>query len=130
MIITQISVFLENKTGRINDVARILGSNGINMSAFSISENAEFGIMRIIVSDVDRAAELLRNEGLGVRLTQVVCLVCGNRAGALSEIMEHMAQDNVFIEYMYAFAEGDTARIIIRPTNLERCVAIVDNYQL
>ena len=62
MIIKQLSVFLENKTGRINDVVHTLGANGINMHAFSMAETADFGILRLIVSDVDKAVEVLREK--------------------------------------------------------------------
>jgi hypothetical protein len=66
MIIKQLSVFLENKTGRINDVVHTLGANGINMHAFSMAETADFGILRLIVSDVDKAVEVLREKNFAV----------------------------------------------------------------
>ena len=74
MIIKQLSVFLENKTGRINDVVHTLGANGINMHAFSMAETADFGILRLIVSDVDKAVEVLREKNFAVMSTDVVCL--------------------------------------------------------
>ena len=72
MIIKQLSVFLENKTGRINDVVHTLGANGINMHAFSMAETADFGILRLIVSDVDKAVEVLREKNFAVMSTDVV----------------------------------------------------------
>ena len=66
MIIRQLSIFLENRTGRINEVARILADNGINMQAFSMAETADFGLLRLIVPDVDRAVEVLRAENIAV----------------------------------------------------------------
>ena len=76
MIIKQISVFLENKSGRINDVAKALAANNINMQAFSMAETTDFGILRLIVSDVDKAVEVLRNANFAVILTDVVCISC------------------------------------------------------
>ena len=121
MTIKQLSVFLENKTGRINDVTRILGKHGINMHAFSMAETPDFGILRLIVSDVDEAVEILRAADFAVKLTDVICLHCPNKAGALGEILEQLAVAEVGIEYMYAFAEGDMANIVVRPTDIARC---------
>ena len=122
MTIKQLSVFLENKIGRINDVTKILSLHGINMHAFSMAETPDFGILRLIVSDVDKAAEILRNADFAVMLTDVIHLHCPNRAGALGKILDYLAAAEVGIEYMYAFAEGDMANIVVRPTNIERCL--------
>ena len=123
MTIKQLSIFLENKTGRINDLTKILSKHGINMHAFSMAETTDFGILRLIVSDVERAVEVLRNENFAVMLADVVCISCPNVAGALSEILEHLAQNDIFIEYMYAFADGDKANVVIHPNDLDKCVA-------
>ena len=125
MRIKQLSVFLENKTGRINEVAKILGKHGFNMHAFSMAETPDFGILRLIVSDADRAVEVLRDENFAVMLTDVVCISCSNQAGALSSILEHLAEKEIFIEYMYAFAEGPVANVVIRPTDVALCEQIL-----
>ena len=123
MAITQLSVFVENKAGRLAAIVDLLGKNNINMRALSIADTADFGILRLIVSDVERAVEVLRNENFAVMLTDVVCISCPNVAGALSEILEHLAQNDIFIEYMYAFADGDKANVVIHPNDLDKCVA-------
>ena len=125
MTIKQLSVFLENKTGRINEVAKILGANGINMKAFSMAETADFGILRLIVSEVDKAVEVLRGANFAVMLTDVVCLSVPNVAGALSGILETLASNDIFIEYMYAFSDGDSANVIIRPDNIEAAAKVL-----
>lgn len=125
MTIKQLSVFLENKTGRINEVTKILGKNGINMHAFSMAETTDFGILRLIVKEVDKAVEILRNADFAVMLTDVVCISCPNVAGSLSVILEKLAEKDIFIEYMYAFAEGDKANVVIRPNDIEKCVDIL-----
>jgi hypothetical protein len=127
MTIKQLSIFLENKTGRINDLTKILGKYGINMHAFSMAETTDFGILRLIVSDVERAVEVLRNENFAVMLTDVVCISCPNVAGSLSAILEHLAENQIFIEYMYAFAEGDKANIVIRPNDIVMCQKILED---
>lgn len=125
MTIRQISVFLENKSGRINDVTKALGKAGINMHAFSMSETTDFGILRLIVSDVDRAIEVLRAANFSVIQTEVICISCANTAGSLSVILERLAEQNIFIEYMYAFAQGDKANVVIRPSDLNRSLEVL-----
>lgn len=125
MTIKQVSVFLENKTGRINEVTKMLSRHGINMQAFSMAETPDFGILRLIVSDVDEAVEILRGADFAVMLTEVILLHCPNKPGALSEILEQLATADVFIEYMYAFAEGDMANIVVRPTDIVRCEKVL-----
>ena len=119
----QLSVFLENKTGRINELAKTLGKAGINMMAFSMAETSDFGILRLIVSDVDKAVEVLRSNSFAVTVTEVVCISCPNVAGALSGVLEQLAKNDIFIEYMYAFSENDSANVVILPNNIEKCVA-------
>lgn len=126
MTIKQLSVFLENKTGRINDVTKTLAKHGINMHAFSMAESTDFGILRLIVSDVDKAVEVLRGEDFAVMLTDVVCISCPNVSGSLSAVLEHLAGEQIFIEYMYAFAQGDKAHVVIRPNDLEKCVQVLE----
>ena len=125
MIIRQLSIFLENRTGRINEVARILADNGINMQAFSMAETADFGLLRLIVPDVDKAVDVLRAADIAVMVTDVLCVNSPNVPGALSTILEKLASNNIFIEYMYAFSDGESANVIIRPDNVEAAVEIL-----
>jgi hypothetical protein len=122
MTIKQVSVFLENKTGRINHVTKILAANGINMHAFSMAETTEFGILRLIVSDVEKAVESLRGADFAVMLTDVVCISCPDVAGSLAAVLDHLAEQDIFIEYMYAFAHGENANIVIRPNDINKCI--------
>ena len=126
MTIKQLSVFLENKTGRINEVTKILGKHGINMHAFSMAESTDFGILRLIVSEVDKAVEVLRGANFAVMLTDVVCISMPNVPGSLSNILDQLAEENIFIEYMYAFAEGDKANVVIRPNDFVKCEKVLE----
>lgn len=125
MTIKQLSIFVENKTGRLNEVAHVLGKNGVNMKAFSLAESADFGILRLIVSDVDLAVRVLKEAHLGVSVNDVLCLSCPNTPGSLATILEYLAKENVFIEYMYAFSSGERANVVIRPTDIKKCVEIL-----
>lgn len=127
MTIKQLSVFIENKTGRINEVTKMLGANGINMTAFSLAENAEFGILRLIVSDVDKAVKVLKDAHFGLSVTDVLCISCPNVPGSLAIILECLAKENIFIEYMYAFSQGDIANVVIRPTDNAKCVEVLSS---
>ena len=125
MIIKQLSIFLENRTGRINEVTKILGANGINMQAFSMAETADFGILRLIVPDVEKAVEVLRAADFAVMLTDVLCVNCPNVPGALAEILDKLAEKRIFIEYMYAFSESGSANVIIRPDDISAAMQVL-----
>ncbi len=123
--IKQLSVFIENRTGRINEVTRILEDSGINMSAFSLAESADFGILRMIVSDVEGAQRALKEARFGVSVTEVLSITCPNVPGAMHRVLEVLAREQIFIEYMYAFSEGEVANVIIRPTDVARAEEIL-----
>jgi hypothetical protein len=126
-IIRQLSVFVENRTGRVNEVTRILDEGGINMSAFSLAESADFGILRMIVSDVEGALKALKEAHFGVSTTDVIQIAVPDRPGAMHRVLEVLSREGVFIEYMYAFSEGDVANVIIRPTDVARAAEILSN---
>ncbi len=129
MIIKQLSVFLENQTGRINQVTDVLGKNGINMSAFSVAEGSEFGILRLIVPDPEHAKDILKNNGFMATITDVIRLVTPNTPGSLAKALNILASEGVFIQYMYAFSAGETANVVIRPNNIERCSQILKEHK-
>ena len=126
MIAKQLSVFLENKSGRLTQVTEILGRAGINLSAMCIADSSDFGILRCIVSDPDRARKVLRDEGFAVKTTDVIGFTCPNTSGALSTIMRCLSDRGVFIEYLYSFNSGDIANVVIRPTDLPTCERVLE----
>jgi hypothetical protein len=121
MIIKQLSIFLQNKVGRFNDILMLLGDAGINLKAFTVSESSDYGILRLITDDQYRAKEVLLGNSYAVSTTEVVYLECGDYPGELSQYMKKVADANISIEYMYAFSDGDKARVIIRTDDIERC---------
>lgn len=120
MIIRQISVFLQNRLGRFSEMAAILGEAGVNMQAFTVSENADFGIVRLIVEDIDLAVEVLRAHSFIVSVTEVLLLEMPDEPGALATYMHKLSQAGLFIEYMYAFSASDSARVIIKTDDIQR----------
>lgn len=130
MIVKQVSVFLENKSGRLNEVTQILGDAGLNMSAFTIADTSDFGILRLIVSDPDRAKEVLKKNKFAVQTTEVILVKTPNVPGGLAKMLNILNAENVFIEYMYAFSNSeDTAVIVLRPTDLQKCLDILQNHR-
>lgn len=125
MTTLQLSVFLENKTGRLNDVAKVLAEADINMTAFSVADNSDFGILRVLVSDPEKAKQVLKEKGFAVKLTNVLALRIGNSAGTLYGILDKLAESKVYIEYMYAFSEGEQASVVIRPNDIDQAIEIL-----
>ncbi len=130
MLAKQLSIFLENKSGRLNEVTNILGKAGINLSAMSIAENSDFGILRCIVSDPDKAYQVLKENHFAVKITDVIGFVCPNTSGSLAVVLNRLSEKGVFIEYMYSFANGNVAHVVIRPTNLEECDQILSDMKV
>ena len=125
MLAKQLSVFLENKSGRLTEVTDVLGAAGINLSAMSIADNSDFGILRCIVSDPEKAFQVLKAAHFAVKVTDVIGFICPNVSGALATVLKFLTEKGVFIEYMYSFANGNVAHVIIRPTDLENCERIL-----
>ncbi len=131
MKITQISIFLENRTGSLTGVTQLLGEAGINLSAFSLADSSDFGILRVILSDPEAARTLLVKNGYTVNLNDVVCLFVPNTPGTLSKALVLLAENGVSIYYMYAFAmKDDMARVVIKPSNSERCIEVLQRSNL
>ncbi len=130
MIIKQLSVFLENKSGRLTEVTRTLQEENINISAFSIADTADYGILRMIASDPDRADESLKNKGFSVHNTQVVCLVVPNEPGGLFRALDILSKSKISIEYMYAFANQNSASVIIRSNPIEETIRVLQDHKM
>lgn len=122
----QLSIFLENKSGRLTEVTEALGRSGVNLTAMSIADNSDFGILRCIVSDPEKAYKVLKEEHFAVKITDVIGFTCPNTSGSLAVVLKYLSDRDVFIEYMYSFANGDVANIVIRPTDLESCEKILE----
>ena len=121
----QLSIFLENKSGRLTEVTEALGTAGINLSAMSIADNSDFGILRCIVSAPDKAYQVLKEQHFAVKITDVIGFECPNVHGSLAVVLKHLSDNGVFIEYMYSFANGNVATVVIRPTDLDACEKIL-----
>ena len=127
MRVEQISVFLENKAGRLSEVTGILAETAINIRALSLADTSDFGILRLIVNDNAKAVEALKQRGFTVGKTDVVAVEVDDRPGGLHNILHFLFKANVNVEYMYAFVQqsGDNAVIIFRFDNLDEAVRVL-----
>lgn len=125
MLSRQLSIFLENKSGRLAEVTKVLGQANINISAMSIADNSDFGILRCVVSDPDKAYKELKAAGFTLKITDVIGFTCPNTPGALAAVVSILADKGISLEYMYSFSLGQSAYIVIRPSDLEACQKIL-----
>ncbi len=100
----QISVFVENKNGRLADVLNVLRDNGINIYAVHIADTTNFGILRFIVDKTEEAKSVIENAGFAVKTTNVLAVGMGDEVGSLCDIMNILKEENIPVEYLYAFA--------------------------
>ncbi|MDO4517261.1 MAG: hypothetical protein Q4C76_09115 [Bacillota bacterium] len=128
MLIKQISVFVENVPGQLSEVSKILGDNSIDMSALSLADTTEFGILRLIVNDPEKACDVLRAQNYIVKQNYVVAAVVDDRPGGLTGVLDILAAANVAVEYMYAFvgSRDGHAVVVIRPDNAEAALKALD----
>jgi hypothetical protein len=113
MGIKQISVFLENTTGRLSEVTKTLAGAGVNLRAISIADTADFGILRIIADKTDKAIDTLTAAGFTTRQTDVVAVEIEDTPGSLAKLMELFQQSQVNIEYLYASLEGQVGKAVV-----------------
>ena len=124
MNVEQISIFLENKSGRLAEVTSVLSEAGINIRALYLADTADFGILRLIVNDAEKARRILKEHGFTVEKTKVVAIEVQDRPGGLSKILNTMKAEGINVEYMYAFVEksGENAIVIFRFDEFEKSV--------
>ncbi len=127
MKVEQISIFIENKSGRLADVTHALGSAGVNIRALSLADTSDFGILRLIVDKTDEAKAALKDQGFTVNKTEVVAVEVPDRPMGLCGILQILDRARVNVEYMYAFVErcGENAVIIFRFDNPEEAITVL-----
>ncbi len=130
MIIKQLSVFLENTSGRLTEITELLAMEDINISAFSIADTSDYGVLRLIVNNPDKAFSILKEHSVTVQLTEVIGIIVPHKPGGLAKTLRILSDENISIEYMYAFAMHEKASVIIRTDNLENTLTILKKHQL
>jgi hypothetical protein len=127
MKVEQISIFIENKSGRLAEITRILGEAAINIRALSLADTSDFGILRLIVNDGEKAKQVLKERGFTVNKTEVVAVEVPDRPGGLSAILQALDAEKINVEYMYAFVErcGGNAVIIFRFDETDKAITVL-----
>jgi hypothetical protein len=130
MIIPQLSVFLENKSGRLTEVLETLGSENIKITALSVADTSEFGILRLIVPDPEKAKELLRGQSFIVNLTEVISVMAPNEAKHYAKVLKILSDLDISVEYTYAFSRGSKSIIILRCSNNELAIKALKEHEM
>lgn len=124
MVIKQLSVFVENQLGKLAEITGVLKENDIDIRALCIADTTDFGILRLIVSDPDRAEKLLREQGFTVSITGVIGVGVLDRPGGLADVLQPLSAAGIGIEYMYAYVSKSdrTAFVILRVEDTQRAL--------
>jgi hypothetical protein len=127
MKVEQISIFLENKAGRLAEVTRVLGEGGINIRALSLADTSDFGILRLIVNDHTKAKQILKDHGFTVGRTEVVAVEVEDKPGGLNRILHVLSTASINVEYMYAFVQqsGENAVLIFRFDDTDMAIKVL-----
>lgn len=129
MKIKQISIFLENKKGRLYEALKALAESGINIRALSIADTSEFGILRLIVSDPEKAKDVLERNDFTVKITNVIAIAVPDKPGGLAEALKFIYDADINVEYIYAFVEksGEKAVVVLRTENLDKTISLLQS---
>ncbi len=128
MTINQLSIFVENKAGTVADITKSIAGAGVSIRALSVADTQEFGILRLIVSDVEKAKEALHKNDCVVSITKVIGVEIPDVAGGLSSVLELMSANNINVEYLYAFItiSGQHAYVVLRVEDNEKAAKILE----
>lgn len=130
MYIKQLSIFVENKHGRLESIVDSLGKSGVNLKALSIADTTDFGILRVIVDDTDKAKEILREIGVVSKRTDVIAVFIDDCTGGLAKVLKVVTENEIGISYMYAFLgrkEGKALMVLKTDNDEKMCEALKAN---
>jgi len=130
MTISQLSVFLENKTGYLNQVLAVLAKHNINIVALTVADTSDYGILRAIVSDPEKALKVLRAEQFSVRIHDILSIEMSAAPGTMSRILDLFTAADICIEYVYAFSFGSKSILILRTDNREKSIQVIKDNKL
>ncbi len=122
--VRQLSVFIENKSGRVSEVTEVLGRVGVNIRGFSVSDTADYGIVRLVVNDPDAALTALHEAGFTVKESEVLCLNLPDRPGGLAGVLKTVSAAGVNIEYVYSLV---STYVVINVADMDRAIALLQN---
>lgn len=129
MIIKQVSIFVENETGRLYDLMQTLADEGVNLNAATIAETGEYGILRCIVQEPEKVVDILRAHNYSASLTEVIAVAIDNKPGGLNRVLKILAENKIAVKYIYSTiqdAKGEAA-IMMKVSDSEQAVEILEN---
>jgi len=124
-VVEQLTVFLQNEKGRLMELTKILGENNINISALSVAENAEYGVMRMLVSDTGKALEVLKKADFTAKATNVLLVNAPDIPGAIHSVLKRLSDEGINVSYMYGYSSGNYSNLILKVSAPERAVSIL-----
>ena len=130
MTVNQISIFLENKYGKLSEVLELLSSANIRIIAATVADTSDYGILRIIVNDPQQAYKILKDNNVSANLTDVLAIVTGSKAGSFANALNCFTRAGVSIEYMYCFSCGEKAILILRTNNRSAAREVIRRHDL
>ena len=116
----QLTVFIENRLGRLEEVTDILSKNNVNIICISLADTSDYGMLRMIVSQPDVAVEALQNNGFSAMLTDVIGLKLPHHFGTLKNVSGILSANGLDIRYMYALTSGENAAIVLKTSDNEK----------
>lgn len=126
MYMKQLSIFIENREGRLEEVLAVLKQNNVNIVSLSLADTSDYGLLRLLVNDPKTGKEALQEKGFSAMLTDVLGIRLSHRVGQLQELLELICKANINIEYMYALSTGtDDASIVIKTSDLEKAAELL-----
>lgn len=124
-MVKQLTVFIENRVGTLEEVTKVLSENNINIFSLSLADTSEYGLLRMIVASPEEAKKLLRDAGFSAKVTDVVAVRLENKVGTLAKLFDTISASNVSIEYMYAMATSKVGAIIIKVSDADTAIDVL-----
>lgn len=131
MNVTQISVFLENRAGQLSNITKVLSDNGVDLRAINIAETADYGVLRLIPADAQKASAVLLENGFIMAMTPVIAVAVPDRPGGLNSLLEALSEENIGIEYMYSVFSSNSgeALMVLQVGEAEKVADILSKHE-
>ncbi len=130
MIVKQLSVFIENREGRLEEVTKTLADNEINIISLSLADTSEYGMLRLIVSNPELGKKVLKESGFSAMLTDVICVKVSHKIGALYQLLNVLSKALISVEYMYAFTFSNDASMVMKLSDPNRAIEVLKENNL
>lgn len=125
MITNQLAVYIQNTSGNVHNVLKILKDNNINIECLNLADTLDFGILRMITDNNELAKNILTEAGFMANITDLLSITVKNEPGDLEKVLKRFAENKIDIEYIYSFSKGETTYILIKTDNLDEAKALV-----